>query len=215
VPFEALASQFSDSSTASIGGDLGDVQSGQLDRRVEEALERMQPGQIGGPIEVDTGIYIVALHDRREIRPPRPEDDLVEMRRLFFAVPPGAPPEKVERVEELAKSIMGTLRNCNDVSTAARKLEPDGNPAIGPLKVGSLPPALQQLVQAIEINDPAGPIMLDDGMIVLMVCNRTPGQGDLPSREAVLDSLGQQRIDMRARRLLSDLRAAAFVDIRI
>lgn len=215
VPFEALASQFSDSSTASIGGDLGVVQSGQLDQRVEEAIERLQPGQIGGPIEVDTGVYIVALHDRREIRPPRPEDDTVELRRLFFPLPEGAPAEKVERADALARGLMGTLRNCSDMMAVAREVEPGGNPVIGPLKIGSLPPALQQIVKLVEVNEPAGPIRLDDGLIVFMVCNRSPGQGDLPGREAVMQSLGQQRVDMRARRLLSDLRAAAFIDIRI
>ena len=37
----------------------------------------------------------------------------------------------------------------------------------------------------------------------------------LPPREQIMNSLGQERLDMLQRRLLRDLRRSAFVDLRV
>ena len=62
--FAALARQFSQSSTAAQGGDMGIVFEGQLDRILETALKRVRPGQVIGPIRTNTGYYILLLRRR-------------------------------------------------------------------------------------------------------------------------------------------------------
>lgn len=63
--FGGLARQFSQSSTASKGGDMGFVFEGQLAPELESAIKRVKPGQIIGPVRTSTGYYILALTSKR------------------------------------------------------------------------------------------------------------------------------------------------------
>ena len=62
--FSGLARQFSQSSSAAIGGDLGRLQAGQLDSRLEAALDAMAPNDISPPIRLEDGFYILLLRER-------------------------------------------------------------------------------------------------------------------------------------------------------
>lgn len=64
--FAGLARQFSQSGTASLGGDLGWVQEGELDEKLNEVLLQMGPGNISPPIRTVTGFHILLLRDMRK-----------------------------------------------------------------------------------------------------------------------------------------------------
>src|SRR3546814_17065968 len=88
--FGALAQQFSQSPSAANGGELGRVQEGQLDPRLEGALADMQPGQISEPIAVENGFYILRLNDRRRIEGAGSGEPTLSLRQVSLPVAPGA-----------------------------------------------------------------------------------------------------------------------------
>ena len=99
VPFSAVASQFSDTATAAVGGDVGWVLPGQLAPEVEETLERMQDGDIAGPVRAAGGYYILQLRGQRSISPDAsPERE--EVRRVLLN----------QRLELLARRYLRDLR---------------------------------------------------------------------------------------------------------
>jgi peptidyl-prolyl cis-trans isomerase SurA len=99
VPFPAVASQFSDAATAAVGGDVGWVLPGQLAPEVEETLERMQDGEIAGPVRAAGGYYILQLRGQRSISPDAsPERE--EVRRVLLN----------QRLELLARRYLRDLR---------------------------------------------------------------------------------------------------------
>lgn len=59
--FELYAMQFSDSPSASNGGDLGWVNEGKLPSTLEVALKKMHEGDVSDPIQVGEGYYILKL----------------------------------------------------------------------------------------------------------------------------------------------------------
>ena len=59
--FELYAMQFSDSPSASNGGDLGWVNEGKLPSTLEGALKKMHEGDVSDPIQVGEGYYILKL----------------------------------------------------------------------------------------------------------------------------------------------------------
>jgi peptidyl-prolyl cis-trans isomerase SurA len=67
---------------------------------------------------------------------------------------------------------------------------------------------------SLELNQPSKPVILDNGVLVIMVCERDEPTG-LPSREEIEESLTRQRVDMLAQRYMRDLRRAAFLDLRL
>ena len=64
--FAALARQFSQSATASTGGQLGWTRLNRLDPAVAAAVGNLQAGQITGPIQVAGGYSIMMVRNRRE-----------------------------------------------------------------------------------------------------------------------------------------------------
>ncbi|MET0360838.1 MAG: peptidylprolyl isomerase, partial [Sphingobium sp.] len=63
--FQAYARQYSEASTAAVGGDLGWVRGAQLPDELSTTVQQMQPGQIGGPVALPGGFSIVYLIDKR------------------------------------------------------------------------------------------------------------------------------------------------------
>lgn len=57
--FEALASQFSDCSSAKAGGDLGHFERGHMQKPFEDASFALRPGEMSGPVFSDSGIHII------------------------------------------------------------------------------------------------------------------------------------------------------------
>ena len=65
--FDQIASQFSQSATAAVGGDIGWVLEGELPGEIEAVLAKMEPGSIAPPVRTFDGYTIVALIDRRTV----------------------------------------------------------------------------------------------------------------------------------------------------
>lgn len=64
--FASLARQFSDDAqSAAKGGDSGFVASGNLSPELLDALRRLEPGQVTGPIRDFAGFYFIELTERR------------------------------------------------------------------------------------------------------------------------------------------------------
>jgi peptidyl-prolyl cis-trans isomerase SurA len=99
IPFSAVAAQFSDSATAAVGGDVGWVLPGQLPPEVDETLQKMQDGEIAGPIRAAGGYYILQLRGQRSIAEDT-QPDREEVRRVLVN----------QRVDLLARRYLRDLR---------------------------------------------------------------------------------------------------------
>lgn len=213
--FQALASQFSQAPTAAVGGDLGTVRDGQLDARLDEALQSMSPGEVAGPIAVDNGFYVLLLRNRRQVDAPSVGDTEIALRRIFLQLPPGASVEEVETQSALARTVSETVTDCADMETLGAEVGAAQPIDVGRLKVGDLPVDLRNTVSRLEVGEASQPVRLGDGFVVLMVCEREQPMTGLPDREEVLRAIGGPRIEMLARRYLRDLRRVAYVDVRL
>ncbi|WP_140634652.1 peptidylprolyl isomerase [Methylibium rhizosphaerae] len=65
--FPQLARENSDDGSAAQGGDLGWVSPGQFVPEYEEAMNRLQPGQIADPVVSRFGVHLIQLMDRRSV----------------------------------------------------------------------------------------------------------------------------------------------------
>ena len=72
--FDGLARQFSQSSSAAVGGDLGRVRAGQLDARLEAALDALPPNGVSAPVRLEDGFYILLLRERSVVESAAADD---------------------------------------------------------------------------------------------------------------------------------------------
>jgi peptidyl-prolyl cis-trans isomerase SurA len=86
---------------------------------------------------------------------------------------------------------------------------------LGWVQVGQLAPELDQAIAAAEVGKITQPVRSLSGYHIFLVRERRVLSDDnMPSREAVMNSIGQERLERQARRYLMDLKSAAYIDNR-
>jgi peptidyl-prolyl cis-trans isomerase SurA len=214
--FAAMARQFSEGGSAAAGGDLGWVQPAQLDPNMAETLEHMKVGEVSAPIRTISGYHILWLRERRVNSAPAPADNRIALRRILVPVGPNATAADIAEKKDQIQQAAQPIKSCDDVARVAAELHAPGTTDLGTLRVADLAPAVQSVVADLPIGQASAPIALDNGLAVLVVCQRTdPGGGaGLPSRDEVSNRILSEKLDGEARKYLRDLRQAAFIDLR-
>lgn len=211
--FVAYARQYSEASTAVVGGELGWVRIGQLEPQLAAAVRTMSPKQMQGPVEVSGGFKIIYLIEKRQVLMPSPEDAILSLKQISISFPAGTTQQQAEaRVDEFGTFITG-LKGCGDVDAGAAKIGADvvSNDQI---RAGNLPAQLRDILLSLQIGQATPPFGgLQEGVRVLMLCGRDdPKDAGAPTFAAVMDQMEQDRVNKRAQRLLRDLRNDAYIE---
>ncbi len=210
--FAALASAFSQSTSAQSGGDLGWIQAGRLNRELDEALLNLKPQQVSKPIRTLSGYNILFLQDRREPENLGSGKVIVDLHQVVLPSGGGIadPAQKA-----LADDIKAALTSCAELPALIKQI---GTPESGPLgkvKLQELPPDLRTAVSGLKVGEASAPVVSAAGRtLILMVCDRIEPKKKRLSRSAIRKKLQQDRAELVARRYLRDLRRSAFVDLR-
>ena len=212
--FQAYARQFSEASTAAVGGDLGWVRAEQLPPELAGAVTQMPVGAVTEPIQVPGGFSIVALADRRQILVADPRDAVLSLMQLSLPMAPGSNEQQAQvRAQQLAQrtQAMGGCGRAAEVATeiGAELISNDQ------VRVRELPPQLQNMLLDLGIGQATPPFGSAERISVLILCGRDdPEQGEGPSFDQVYAQLNDDRVSRRAQRYLRDLRRDAVVDYR-
>lgn len=211
--FVAYARQYSEASTAVVGGELGWVRLGQLPPQLAAAARSMTPKQMQGPIEIPGGFSILYLIEKRQVLMPSLEDAVLSLKQISIAFPPGTTQQQAEAKVEAFGAFIDSLKGCGDVDAGAAKIGADvvSNEQI---KAGNLPAQLRDILLQLQVGQATPPFGgLQEGVRVLMLCGRDdPKDAGAPTFAAVMDQIEQDRVNKRAQRLLRDLRNDAYIE---
>lgn len=213
--FVAYARQYSEASTAAVGGDLGWVRAEQLPDALARVLPQMQPGTVSDPIPVGGGYSVIALIDKRKVLTADPRDAVLALKQVTITFPPGISKEAAQpRVTAFANGLKA-LQGCGKVADFAKSVNGDviDNDAV---KVRDLPPALQPIMLNLRVGESSPPFgSSTEGVRALIVCGRDdPEQAAIPSFDQIQSQMSDERVNLRARRYLRDLRRDAVIDYR-
>lgn len=212
--FPSLARQFSQGTSAASGGDLGWVQPGTLPEELDTAAAGLQIGRISNPIRGPGGYYILALRDRRAIAGPDLAQSTVTLSQLVVPLARDASPEDVEKQTAEARRLATELKSCNDVDKLKEQVGTKESGSLGTVKIGDLPQDFASAVKDLKVNQVVGPIRNDNGMTLLIVCERQDAASNAFDPEQVREAIANRRMGMLARRYLRDLRRDATIEIR-
>jgi len=215
APFEYFASNFSEASTRAKQGDLGWVRLQMLPEELQSAATQLQIGQIAGPVEVPGGFSILYLVDKRKIGVADPRDARLNLRQLAIKFPEGTTQaQATARTSEFASAVQ-KIQGCGGVAKVASEIgaEVVDNDSV---TVRQLPPQLQDILLNMQIGQATPPFgSPEEGVRTLVLCGRDDPQGAaLPDPEQLQAQLEEQRVNLRAQRMLRDLRRDAVVEYR-
>ena len=213
--FPAYARQFSEASTAAVGGDLGWVRAEQLPDQLASVVSGLNTGQISTPIAVPGGYSIIVLIDKRQVLGSDPRDAVLSLKQLSVSFPPNTKPADARpKVEAFAKAVQ-SIQGCGTANEIAAGVGAEVV-ANDQMKIRDLPPQLQELMLNLQVGQ-ATPAFgsLADGVRSLVLCGRDdPPPPSGPSFEQIQSQIEQERVNRRALRYLRDLRRDAVIEYR-
>jgi peptidyl-prolyl cis-trans isomerase SurA len=212
--FPAVAQQFSQSPSAATGGDIGWVTPNQFGPPLDDAIAKMNPGEMSYPIRSAAGYYILYLIDRRTPGQISVDDTQLSLVEVVLPVAANATPQQQQKVMAQAQNITDTAKSCDDMGKIAREQAPQTSTQSPSVRAGDLPVEVRSLVLGLKVSQPSKPLPTRGGIGIIMVCKRTDPTAALPTQDQVYDELMHTRLDQISRRYLRDLRRSAYVDIR-
>ncbi len=211
--FVAYARQFSQASTAAVGGDLGWVRLGQLPPELAEAANAMQAGQLVGPVELRGGYSLLYLIDKRKVLMTDAREALLSLKQISIQFAPGMTQAQVEaKAKKFATDVKG-IAGCGAAESGAAAIgaEVVSNDNI---RIKDLPPQLQDVVMNLPqggITQPFG--SPEEGVRVLMLCGKTePQMAGGPTFDELMGQIEDERVNKRAQIYLRDLRRDAVIE---
>ena len=212
--FAGYARQYSEASTAAVGGDLGWVRPEQLPPAIADTMKQMPSGSISNPIPVPGGFSIIAVQDTRKILTPDPRDAILSLKQVSITFPKGTSRDAAEPMVSRFAEAAKTLGGCG----GAEKIAADFHGEVvtsDQVKLRDLPPALQRLMLPMQVGQATQPFgSLDEGVRVLVMCGRDEVDQSAPSYDDIYNQLNEDRVNSRSRRYLRDLRRDAVIEFR-
>lgn len=211
--FQAYARQFSEASTAVVGGDLGWVRAGQLPDSMADAARQMQPGQLVGPIEVPGGVSIMLMVDRRQVLTADPRDAVLSLKQISLDFPAGTTEAKASELAGQFAEATRSIAGCGAADAVAQKLGASVVSRDG-ISMRQLPAPLQGTLINLQVGQTTQPFgAANEGVSVLVLCGRdVPNTVAEPNIEEIENRLLEEKVNKRAQRYLRDLRRDAVID---
>lgn len=212
--FVGYARQYSESSSAAVGGDLGYLRPEQLPEVLGSRLREMHAGQLSAPIKVPGGYSIIAVQDERKIGLPDPRSAVLSLKQVSISFPAGTTRAVAEPTLAKFATASQSIGGCG----GAEKLAGDFKGEVvtsDEVKLRDLPPALQEMMLQMQIGQATRPFgSIEEGVRVLVMCGRDVADPTLPTQEQVMTQITEERVNARSRRYLRDLRRDAVIDFR-
>ena len=211
APFGGMARQFSQGSSAANGGDIGWMQAGQMAPELDRELQKLDAGQITDPIQTATGFYILGVRDRRVVSMGDPNSLTVSLQQLFR--PFNARFGKDRLLGESVK-LRSEIQGCDNLQQRVAQNFPAWRwQDLGQVNLAKAPGWLASKVRNLQVGQSSEPVASKNGALILFVCARDAKEGI--NRDAIMNSIGMERMDLLAKRALRDLRRGAHIDIRV
>ncbi|MDF1791087.1 MAG: peptidylprolyl isomerase [Thalassobaculaceae bacterium] len=213
--FQSIARQFSQAANANVGGDIGWVLADQLSPELADAVDKLSTGEFSDPIRTIVGYHIMQVSDSRILAKPDPAEAEIRLSQIFLPVRPSDDADQRKTQSDAVRAVTEQAASCDDLATLAKAAGSPVAPDLGKSKLAELPENLRVQVSDLQVGQKTAPIDLPNGVMAVMVCERSDPEANLPDAAQIRRQLENQRFEVLAQRYLRDMRQAAFVETRV
>lgn len=212
--FSGLARAFSQSNSASEGGEVGWVSVSQMPPELQEDVRNLGAGQISDPIKTFSGFYILRVAEIRQ-RSISVGDSKLSIYQIALPLAANSSDEQQQAMIDLLEQIRPSIGSCEDAEAVASQVEGANGVAADEIRLGDMSPNLQEALANLQPGQTSVPVATQRAALMLTVCSRDDTGGALPSRDQIINKIGSDRMELLQRRYMRDLRREAFIDIRL
>ena len=208
APFGPVARQFSNAPSAASGGDMGWITAAELSPELAAAVQEMRPGQLSQPIQVNDGVYVLQLRDKRTGGGAL----TVSLKQAAVRLGSDATPDQLGAAQKTLAGFRTSGATCADLEAKAA-----GTPGLvagdlGKSNVSDLSAEFKAVAESLPLNQFSDPIRTPVGLHLIMVCDRQQAADKAPNKGEVENRLYGEQLAMLSRRYLRDLRNSATIE---
>ena len=170
--FSAVATQFSQSATAAVGGDIGWVRPDQLPPELAKAAAQLKPGELSAPIRTAGGYYLLLVVDRRTGSSGGAQGEVFDIVQVVFALPAQASEAQRRTALAEAEAVRGAAKDCPTMLKIGKEKAPQLS-SEGKLAANQIAPEMRKLVEAMQVGQVSQPIVQKNGVGVIMLCGKS------------------------------------------
>jgi len=212
--FTEIAQQLSSSPTSAVGGDLGWATIDDLSGYYADVARDVDVGQISEPIRTASGYTILALRDRRRILVADPLDNQVKLAQLFLPLAKTEDAALAKKFEDTVSNLHLAPVPCATLPALAASAGGEDRVDLGALRLRDLQGEIRDTVIGLQVDQASNMLKMEDGWRVLVACDIQVAQIQEPDFDLIYNQIEQQRLSMRGRKYLRDLRRDAIIDYR-
>ena len=162
---------------------------------------------------LNTGISIVKVDNKRKIIIPDLSSTVEDISLIIFDLPINK-----NRTNSLLEEIRNktiNIKSCNELPELAKTEANIQGRNIGKVSLKNLPKKFREAIQNREVNKPTTPIISEDGIYILMVCERNAKLNqEFALKEVITTNIKNRLTNILKERYLLDLNRKALIDIR-
>lgn len=213
--FASLAAAESDGQKALEGGELGWFRPGELTAAVLTAVEPLQSGDHTGVVRTTSGFHIFRVQERRPLS--SATQSQIRARHILLRTDAGR--SKAE-ARSLAQQLVSRIRDGADFAELAGQYSegPSGKEggSLGWVSRGDMVPGFEEAIFAMSPGEVRGPVETQYGIHVVQVTDKRDKEIDPDNqRRAAREALRTRKTRERMDQWLRQLRAQAYIDIRL
>jgi len=162
---------------------------------------------------LNTGISIVKIDNKRKIVIPDLSSTVEDISLIVFDLPINKN-RTTSLLEEIRNKTIN-IKSCNELSELAKTEANIQGRNIGKVSLKNLPKKFREAIQNREVNKPTTPIISDDGIYIIMVCERNAKLNqEFALKEVITANIKNRLTNILKERYLLDLNRKALIDIR-
>lgn len=209
--FAAYARQYSEASSAVVGGDLGWLNLGQLPASLAQAAANMDTSQLV-LVPSPGGMSLLLLKDKRQVATADARDSVLSLKQIALNFPAGTTDEQARPQIEQFQSETQKINGCGAADEMALNMKAEVVNRDG-IRIRDLPGQLADVMLALQVGRSTPPYgSVAEGVRVFVICGRdAPADANAPSFEQIMSSIEEDRVNKRARIYLRDLRRDAII----
>ena len=162
---------------------------------------------------LNTGVSIVKVDNKRKITIPDLSSTVEDISIIIFDLPINEN-RTTSLLEEIRNRTIN-IKSCNELSELAKTQANMQGRNIGKVSLKNLPKKFREAIQNREVNKPTTPIISEDGIYTLMVCERNAKLNqEFALKEVITANIKNRLTNILKERYLLDLNRKALIDIR-
>lgn len=212
--FDSYAHQFSHSSTALQGGDLGWVSAGSLKPQMMTALKSMAEGDISAPLsDRDDEIVILYLKGKRSPDQAAQWVETIGLQQILVTVDDKASFDQMSHTYERLKTLKASLKSPDDLKDLSTRIKDATVRDLGQVDIRSLPEEVQTQLATLKENQVTDPTRLPGGIAMFMCGKKDKVDASMPTRDLVEQQIKMRRLEAFERRYLRDIHSQASIQL--